>query len=65
MPRFIIERCSPTRCDAVPRDMRTNIRLARSFSMGGKSFDVYIATDRAVLNRLAQLSVIPTAHIYG
>ena len=65
MPRFIIERAHPGGHDPIPGHVSGHLRHARSFSMGGKSFDVYLARDRSAVNRFARIAGIPASRIYG
>ncbi len=62
MPRFIVER-TDERTASHHNDYQTV--LARTFSMGGKTFDVYIAGDRAAFRRFAGARGIAASRIYG
>ena len=50
MPRFIVERNNLSAAAAV-RHQGGGVRLVRTFLMGGKIFDVYIADDRDAFDR--------------
>ena len=65
MPRFIIERSGLAAPEAVPHQLNARVALARTFSMGGRTFDVYVAGDRAVFHRFARQSGLPSSRIYG
>ena len=62
LPRFIIERSNFEAVEAVLRQDR-RIRLARTFLMGGKVFDVYIAPDRDTFDRCSGVLRLPISRV--
>ncbi len=62
MPRFIVERGGVGVCRPYDRD---GVRHARTFAMGGKTFDVYIAKDRASFRHFTRISNIAPSRTFG
>ncbi len=48
MPRIIVERKDTPQLQAGTRE-RSEVRLVRTFSLGGRTFDVYVAAKREAL----------------
>ncbi len=64
MPRFIVEG-RPSASSVVAASNLDSVRHARTFSMGGRTFDVYIAADRRAFRQFAHRFGISTALTHG
>ena len=62
MQRFIVERNGQL---PIARHTGAHISYARSFSMGGSTFDVYIAADRRRFHSFVREAGIPFSHVHG
>ena len=63
MPRFIVQRPEGAMQASVPP--QPEVRRVRTFFVHGRTFDVYVAPDRAEFRRLTQRAGIPHTSVYG